>query len=300
MAYPTSLDSFTANVDNVDVIYASDVNELQTAIQSLESKVGVDGSAVTTSHDYKLSGVTGSNKAVPNNGGTLANPKITVGSDAVGDIHFTSNVDGTQSRLPIVTGKVLKSTGGVLVWEDEIATVNASTTVKGVFEAATQAETTAGTATGGTGAVLVVTPDSLAGSTPVFDGSALTGIASRVVASNNLKHSADTERTTTSGTNALVKSFTINNPGIIRLKYDIKASVSNTRVDIIYGSSAGPILSSDSTASATYVTKTADIYVPCGMKLDIYFRVDSGTGYIQNCRVYYDLATYSTGSVVTD
>lgn len=39
---------------------------------------------------------------------------------------------------------------------------NASTTVKGIVEAATSAEVTAGTATGSTGAVLAVTPDALA------------------------------------------------------------------------------------------------------------------------------------------
>lgn len=177
MSYPTDSGvSYTTKVDNTDVIYAEDVNDLQTEVTSIKTKVGVDGSAVTTSHDYKLSGVTGSNKAVPNNGGTLISPKITVGSDAVGDIHYTSNVDGTQSRLAIVTGKILKSTGGVLVWEDEIAVVNASTTAKGIVEAGTSAEVTAGTATGGTGAVLVVTPDALAASTPVFNGSGLTSI----------------------------------------------------------------------------------------------------------------------------
>ncbi|WP_230685423.1 hypothetical protein, partial [Streptococcus pneumoniae] len=43
---------------------------------------------------------------------------------------------------------------------------NASTTAKGIVELATSAEITAGTATGGTGAPLVVTPDALASSTP--------------------------------------------------------------------------------------------------------------------------------------
>lgn len=58
MAYPSTIDSPTTNVDNVDVIYAADVNNLQTAVVALETKVGVDSSAVTSSHDYKLSEVT--------------------------------------------------------------------------------------------------------------------------------------------------------------------------------------------------------------------------------------------------
>lgn len=63
MPYPSTIDSPTANLDNVDVIYAADVNELQTAVVALETKLGVTSSAVTTTHDYKLSGVTGSDKA---------------------------------------------------------------------------------------------------------------------------------------------------------------------------------------------------------------------------------------------
>lgn len=34
---------------------ASHINDLQTAVASLEAKLGIDGSAVNTSHDYKLS-----------------------------------------------------------------------------------------------------------------------------------------------------------------------------------------------------------------------------------------------------
>jgi len=48
-------------VDNVDDVLAKHVN-------NLEEKVGVDGSAVTTSHDYKLSAVTDADKAVSTGG----------------------------------------------------------------------------------------------------------------------------------------------------------------------------------------------------------------------------------------
>ena len=52
MAYPTSLDSFTTKVDGVDYPKASHINSLQTAVEALEAKVGVDSSAVATSLDY--------------------------------------------------------------------------------------------------------------------------------------------------------------------------------------------------------------------------------------------------------
>lgn len=180
MAYPTTLDNFTEQV-NGEVILANDINELQTAIESLEAKVGIDSSANNATVDYKLSGVGSGDKAasltgtetLPNK--TLTSPKITVGSDAVGDIHYTSNVNGTQSRLGIGSnGQILKVSAGALSWAAEVTTVDASTTAKGVVEIATSSEVTAGTATGGTGAALVVTPDALAASTPVFSGLGLT------------------------------------------------------------------------------------------------------------------------------
>ena len=42
---------------------AHNVNDLNTAETATQAKVGIDGSAVTTSHDYKLSGVTAAAKA---------------------------------------------------------------------------------------------------------------------------------------------------------------------------------------------------------------------------------------------
>lgn len=72
--YPTSLDSFTnpSASDQVGVEvggrthseFHADIND---AVEALQAKVGADSSAVTTSHDYKLSGVTSSAKAVSNN-----------------------------------------------------------------------------------------------------------------------------------------------------------------------------------------------------------------------------------------
>ncbi len=67
--FPTSLDILTNptgwdNLDTVGVVHSDQHSNVNDAIEALEAKVGIDGSAVTTSHDYKLSGVTGSNKAM--------------------------------------------------------------------------------------------------------------------------------------------------------------------------------------------------------------------------------------------
>lgn len=80
-SFPTSLDSFTNPVSTDDtntVDHASQHSNANAAIGALEAKVGADSSAVTTSHDYKLSGVTGSDKAVSKTGTeTLTNKTLT-------------------------------------------------------------------------------------------------------------------------------------------------------------------------------------------------------------------------------
>jgi len=172
--YPTSLDNFT-NPTGTDLlenavsaldhdVQHSNAND---AIEALEAKVGADGSAVTTSHDYKLSGVTGTDKAVSKTGvetltnKTLTSPVINVTSDATGDMYYR-NSSGVLTRLPLgASGTIISSSGTIPEWIANPGASDASTTVKGVVELATYAETIARTTTGGTGAKLVPTADNL-------------------------------------------------------------------------------------------------------------------------------------------
>lgn len=79
--YPTSLDTLTnpTSTDKVSTVdHATQHANVNDAIEALEAKVGADSSAVTTSHDYKLSGVTGSDKASSLAGSeTLTNKTLT-------------------------------------------------------------------------------------------------------------------------------------------------------------------------------------------------------------------------------
>ena len=57
--FPSSLDTFTNPtsadaLDSVSVPHASQHSDLNDAVEALEAKVGADGSAVTSSHDYKI------------------------------------------------------------------------------------------------------------------------------------------------------------------------------------------------------------------------------------------------------
>jgi len=78
--FPTSLDSYT-NPDATDKLnspaHATQHASKNDAIEALEAKVGIDSSATTTSHDYKLSKVTGDATAL-----TSHNTNITPDSAA--------------------------------------------------------------------------------------------------------------------------------------------------------------------------------------------------------------------------
>ena len=57
--YPTSLDNFTNPqpsdaLDSVAAPHATQHSDLNDAVEALQSKVGADSSAVTSSHDYKI------------------------------------------------------------------------------------------------------------------------------------------------------------------------------------------------------------------------------------------------------
>lgn len=175
MAFPTNLDTTStipveAGSTALSTNHVVNHTAMQTAIIALETKVGVDSSAVTTTHDYKLGEILTTDKAVGKTATqTLTNKTLT-----------SPTVTGATITSSTVNGVTLTTAGSASNFLSENGTYqaggvsNASTTVKGIVEAATSAEVTAGTATGGTGAVLVVTPDALAASTPVFSGLSVT------------------------------------------------------------------------------------------------------------------------------
>ena len=104
-------------------------------IEAIQTKLGVDSSAVTASIDYKLKN--------------------------------TASVDPGHKHTPTVSLQITGTPNGTLflrddnTWEAPPTVANASTTVNGSVEMATQAEVLAKTATGGTGAVLAVSADTM-------------------------------------------------------------------------------------------------------------------------------------------
>lgn len=223
--FPTTLDTFsnpigTDLLENATTALDHDVqhSNANDAIEALEAKVGVNGSAVTTTHDYKLSGVATGDKAVSKTGTetltnkTLTAPQINMGSDATGDMYYRTS-GGVFARLPAgTTGQILNMDGsGIPAWIANPSASDASTTVKGVVEIATTAQITAGTGAGETGALLVV-PASAVGSPgasklvqytagglyPAADGSLITNLANPGVYKNGaFQQNANSTTTTT-------------------------------------------------------------------------------------------------------
>lgn len=168
--FPSSFDNFTNPTSSTPLapVHAGLHADNNDAIEALEAKVGANGSGVTTSHDYKLSGITGSDKAVSKTGTetligkTLTSPQINFTGDTRGDF-IVRNASGITARFPVgSTGQVLQAgASGDPEWVANPAASDASTTIKGVSEEATLAETIARTGTGATGARLFVSPTTI-------------------------------------------------------------------------------------------------------------------------------------------
>jgi len=56
--FPTSLDVIVDKADTTDDVLAADINGAYDCIEKLEAKVGINGSAVATSHDKKIADLT--------------------------------------------------------------------------------------------------------------------------------------------------------------------------------------------------------------------------------------------------
>lgn len=241
ITYPTSLDNFT-NPTGTDLLENSNAaldhdvqhSNANDAIEALQAKVGADSSAVTTSHDYKLSEVTSSDKAVGKTATqtltnkTLTSPVINVGSDATGDMYYR-NASGAFTRLPAGTDtQIIIYQSGIPTVQNNPAGSDASTTVKGVVEIATTSEIDAGTSTGGTGASLAVRPDQLLASSVVTTPMKLffgTGADGSVTISSNTTLTRDMHYTNLTINSSIVLSTggyriyvsgTLTNNGTIR------------------------------------------------------------------------------------
>ena len=131
-------------------------------------------------------------------------------------------------------------------------------------------------------------------STSTLDTTALT-------ASDNLKTSADGVDAPNSSSYEVVKQIMVRYPGIIRVKFDIKAHSGFTMFGIIYKNGIA-IGTERSTTGTSYTTFSEDIRVTIGDYIELYTKYSaSGPDHAsRNFRIYYDTNGTTVDIVVLD
>lgn len=174
--FPTSLDSLInpTTTDSMSTVsHSSQHANVNDAIEALEAKVGANSSAVTTSHDYKLSEVTSTDKAV----GKTATQTLT-----------NKTVNGVVLSTTAGSTTCLRGDGTYGAASVSDASYAAKGAVQGLTDAATSGLTiSAGviSVNSGTSANKIVKLDS-SGKLPAVDGSQLTNLSNGAVYKNGV------------------------------------------------------------------------------------------------------------------
>ena len=135
--YPTTLDTLTnpTGNDRVDTVdHAGQHADANDALEALEAKVGANSSAVTSSHDYKLSGVADGDKAISENGvQTIADKNIDADANTItniGDEEVKAGIDAIKLADGSVSNAEYQTLNGVTsAIQTQIDTKSAITSV---------------------------------------------------------------------------------------------------------------------------------------------------------------------------
>lgn len=313
ISFPTSLDTLTnpaAGDSTSTVSHSSQHANANDAIEALEAKVGVNSSAVTSSLDYK---VTNTSSLDP---GHKHTPTVSLAITGTPDGTKFLRDDNTWSDPPTAAEATTSTTGLVLVSTTPGGTATAVET--GDPRVPTQNENDALVGTSGTA---VSSSNKLVDAADVSDAAAsgkivratgtalpalsaqnLTFMNAAFSASDTLQQSADTERSGTDTSYVIKKEVRVRRDGTIRVKFGLKGTNGiNTVFGRVYvnGSAIG---TEHSTTSSSYQTYSDDITVVRQdlVQLYAYTSVGANTYYVNNFRIYYDLANTADTVVNTD
>lgn len=133
------------------------------------------------------------------------------------------------------------------------------------------------------------------------------GILVLLTASDNLKYSADTERTQSSTiTYSKHKEIVIRQKGTIRVKFDLKGSDTTYSFKgriYVNGIAVGTERNQQGAGATTYATYSEDITIEAYDLVQLYIKNEATGGlttYCRNFRIYYDITNPDNGTVNTD
>jgi len=148
-------------------------------------------------------------------------------------------------------------------------------------------------------------PDGLSVTGIGVDGSWLAGSSLREFqVSDNLKISADAERTEALPVYAKVKEVSVRLPGSVRIKFDLKSSVSGASSKGIIYKNGVAFGTERTTTSTSYTTYSEDLTFAAGDLIQLYIRdaenTEANVAYTKNFRIYYDEIARQSFIINTD
>ncbi len=142
------------------------------------------------------------------------------------------------------------------------------------------------------------------GKLPSMDGSALTSMLISLIASDNLKYSADTEGTVGANSNTyqIKKQITVRNKGTVRVKYDFKNGTGTTYhvYGRIYVNGVAVGIERNVFGNTNYTTYSEDITINAYDLVQFYMHGEVGASdqpTVRNFRIYYDKTNPADGTV---
>lgn len=122
------------------------------------------------------------------------------------------------------------------------------------------------------------------------------------ITSTTARISADTERTTTSTTQVLKKTFIVPFSGVVNVYFEIKATTPYFASYSVYRNWFIIAATSSNTTSTSYTPLNFDINVWEWDWIDVYLGTQNpaATAYVKNARLRYDISAGNVGVVITD
>ena len=311
-SFPATIKSFVVKLTQ-GVIEASHINDLQDEVTALETKVGVDGSVVTTSLDYQLKNPSSVNPGHKHTISAINDIVITTPSDGQGLVYQSGNWVNATTAIPDASTTVkgvnkmsvapVSATDPIAVGDNDprVPTQNENDALVG----------TSGTAVSSSNKLVDAADVSSAGASdkivratgtalPALSGANLTNLpvtTGYTTASATLKYSYDTEDSVTGAASlsmTKVREVQIFKSGTIRVDYDFRlyATLGATCQGRIYinGVAVGTL---NSNPTINYVTfSDASLSVNSGDKVQLYVTQSASSSgspaiYFRNMRFYY-------------